>query len=464
MHLWRKPFQNPIRGLTLERLNRQLESFEAGYLADFARTADAMENRDDLLKNVITKRKKAITRHGWEILLANDSPEAREQSAALEYFYRHLTCSHAVRQDETGGFPLLIYQMMDATAKGYAVHEILWQPLVIGRTAAPAVHAGASPARNSRASSVPSVASLSSVIKESPAAPRHDPHRSLLTAHLKFVPLWYFEATTGRLRYLATPDAREGEPMQSGDWLVTTGDALMTACARAFLFKNQPLQAWLDYALNFGIPGLRATTDATRNTPDWDAMEDTLHAFTRDLSVVTNNSENIDVIDLKGRGDAPFDALIERMDRLMAALWRGADLSTLSRSQGYGASLQDQEARLLEEDDARGISDQLNATLDRWVINHLFGANQPLLARIKILVTPRDATAQDLQIDEFLIRHGARLSIEDALERYGRAAANPGQPALELPDAARPAYTPVEKHNVTAALQPALPNPTTRQP
>jgi phage gp29-like protein len=56
-----------IRGLTLEVLNRQLEAYTNGFLADFALTCDAMQERDDVLKNVIAKRKKAVARHGWEV-------------------------------------------------------------------------------------------------------------------------------------------------------------------------------------------------------------------------------------------------------------------------------------------------------------------------------------------------------------------------------------------------------------
>src|SRR5690348_1835719 len=94
--IWKRPSTNPILRLTPERLSRQIIAYENGYLSEFAITAEAMENRDDILKNVITKRKKAVTRHGWEILAENNSPEARQQRDALDYFYRNLTCSHAL--------------------------------------------------------------------------------------------------------------------------------------------------------------------------------------------------------------------------------------------------------------------------------------------------------------------------------------------------------------------------------
>jgi hypothetical protein len=159
-------------------------------------------------------------------------------------------------------------------------------------------------------------------------------------------------------------------------------------------------------------------------------MEDALGTFLKEFSVVMNTSESIDVLDLKGSGRPPFADLIERMDRVMAALWRGADLSTLSRDRGYGASLQEEEARLLEQDDARSLSEHLNATVDRWVIDFLFGEETEQLARVKILVTPQECTPHDLAVDRFLVEHGARLSISETLERYGRAQAKPAESYL----------------------------------
>lgn len=396
---------DPIRNLTLERLGQQIDAYTSGWVAEFAITAEAMENRDDMLKNVINKRKKAVTRHGWEILTENNSPEAREQRDALDFFYRNLTCSHALRKDETGGFQLLAYQMMDAIGKGYAVHEIVWKP---------------------RVSSNVEVRSANAELRSA----HFENRTSLLTAHFVFVPLWYFEATTGKLRLLTTPGALTGEDLAPGQWLITTGDALMVACSRAFLFKHYPLQAWLDFSDRFGLPGMRGITSAARGTPDFTLMEETLQTFMKELSVVTNTSESIDVVDLKGSGQPPFADLVERMDRVMASLWRGADLSTISRDRGYGATLQEQEARILEQDDARTLSEHLNATVDRWVIEYLFGPRAERLARLKILVTPQECTPHDLQIDQFLVAHGARLSLTEAMERYGRVQAKPGELAL----------------------------------
>src|SRR3954469_15930926 len=128
---------NPIRNLTVDSLTNQLDAFEAGYLREAAETWETIENRDDILRSVVPKRKKAIARHGWTVLPArelqpSEEAESKRHAAALEYFYRNLDCSNAIDTNESGGFSLLVRQMMDAVAKRYAVHEIIWRPKADG--------------------------------------------------------------------------------------------------------------------------------------------------------------------------------------------------------------------------------------------------------------------------------------------------------------------------------------------
>jgi hypothetical protein len=281
-----------------------------------------------------------------------------------------------------------------------------------------------------------------------PDNPQPLPPIPRLTAELRHVPLWFFENTTGALRYLPASDSLHPSlsganflntaasiPLAPGSWMVTVGEGLMHACSIAWMTKALPLQDWLDFSSRYGHPALIASTTAERNSQDWLELEKMLGVFLDQLSAVTNAAvgEQIKLLDLKGGGDLPYERLISRMDRLITALWRGADLSTLSREQGYGASLQSGESDILEQDDAELISETLQAHIDRYVIQYLFGPQAKPLAAVKILVTPKQSTIQDLQIDQFLIAHGARLAINDTLARYGRAEANPNEPALQSP-------------------------------
>src|SRR5436190_10809490 len=377
---------NPIRNLTVDSLAMQLDAFEAGYLREAAETWDTIEKRDDILRSVAPKRKKAIARHGWTVLPARElqpgeEAESKRHIVALEYFYRNIDCSNAIDSNERGGFSLLVRQMMDAVGKRYAAHEIVWRPKADGT----------------------------------------------LTASFRFVPLSFFENTTGQLRFLENEMAMEGVALREGEWMVTVGDGLMMASSIAWMFKNLSLNDWSLYSEHNGTPGLRATTSAVRDSDDWKAIESTVQDLYEGIPVVTNSTDDIKVVDFAVGGNIPFPGLVERMDRVMAAMWRGADLSTLSRDRGYGASLQEKESCVLEEDDGLMISETLNRYVDRWVIKYLFGDEAEPLARVKLLVSGRECTMDDAHVDEFLLKHGAPLSVASVMERYGRAMPRAGE-------------------------------------
>lgn len=383
---------NPIRNLTPETLARQLDNFKAGYLRDFALTADLIEERDDVLKSVAPKRKKSAARHGWEILALDDSPEAAAQKEALEYFYNNLSCTNAIDLNERGGLKLLVRQMMDAVGKRYAIHEIIWQP-------------------------------------------RQD-KGDHLTAEFRFVPLWFFENTTGKLRFLPTEGATEGVDLEERGWMVTVGEGIMVACSIAWMFKRLPLQDWLTYCEKFGLPGVLGKTDSAKGSSEWDSMVEAVENFAVDWAAVTSRDNTIELVEVKGQGNHPHPPLVERMDRALATLWRGADLSTISKGQGLGASLQGDETDILDEDDTEMISETLNIYVDKWVIQYLFGPGAKQLAYIAIGKPQRQNIELDLKVDEFLVRHGVPVSVSDTLERYGRPAPDQGEPLLSAPTAA----------------------------
>jgi phage gp29-like protein len=380
---------NPTKNITADALSSAHDEFDRGNLRNAAMMWEVIEDRDDLVKAVAGKRKKNIARNGFEVVTfpkkgTEGYGQALKQKEVLEFFYDQILVTHAIDNNERGGFKLLVRQMMDAIGKKYAVHEIVWRPSPDG-----------------------------------------------LTAELRFVPLWFFENTKGRLRFLTAPTATEGVELKDGAWLITTGDGIMKACAVAWMRKNLALSDWSDYSGNYGKPGIIASTTAARGAAQFTAMEEALSDFLETKSIVLNSAENVKVVDLAS-ANPPFDPLVERMDRLISALWRGSDLSTISKSQGYGASVQQGETQILEEDDAELITETLQKNIDRRVIEYTFGPKVPILAGVTVQQTPRRGTQQDMLVDQFLIGAGMPLAITDAAKRYGRAIADPGEPTLKL--------------------------------
>ena len=365
---------NPIRSLTPASLSRILDDFHAGKLKQAALIWEAIERRDDLLQGVISKRKKSISRLQWEILTIDSSEEAKRHKYLLEQFYNNVTCQNAYDENERGGIPLLIRQMMDAVGKRYAVHEIVFKPFM-----------------------------------------QND--EKFLTAEFRFVPLYFFENQHGRLHFVG--DANDKKiPLKSGEWLITTGDGLMESCSIAYLFKHLPLRDWLIYCERNGMPGVKGVTQARPGSQEWEIAREAVQNFGAEFHALMSAGTDIQAIDISGRGELPYPKLVERMDRAMAALWRGSDLTTLGQASGTGVTHQRMERDILEEDDAQMISDTLHEQIDRCVLKYLEGAERPK-AYFQLKTSPNKNLNNDLNIMKTLWEMGVPLSLNDIREHFG---------------------------------------------
>lgn len=367
---------NPIRSLNPESLTRILDDFQKGELRPAALLWDAIERRDDVLKSVTARRKKAIARLNWEIVTRENSETAEEQKEALQYFYENLRCCHACDRNERGGVALLIKQMMDSIGKKYAVHEIVFDE------------------------------------------PRHGERRT--TAQFYFVPLWFFENRSGKLRFLSSSEwQQKGVELQENGWLVTVGEGLMEACSIAYLFKHLPLRDWLIYSERNGMPGVKGITDAIPGSPQWEVAREAVEAFGAEFHTLMSKGSNIEAIDLSARGPLPYPPLIEYMDRAMAMLWTGADPLNLAHLMQSTTEQMPTDSRyVIEEDDAHLISETLNDQVDRPLLSYLFPNSTPsAFFRLKPSVN-RNIQGQ-LTIYEKLWKMGLEISPRDLRHRFG---------------------------------------------
>jgi hypothetical protein len=379
---------NPLPNLSPELLMNYHAQFIRGTLRPAAMLWEQIEQTDDMLITVSPKRKKAVSRHGFDIITVDDSAKAKKHKKTLEEFYNNLIACNAVELNERGGFPLLVRQMMDAEGKKFAVHEIVWKP------------------------------------------------GAVFSAEFRFTPLWFFENTTGKLRFLKTGFGTEGEDMPDGEWMVTTGTGIMRACAAAYMFKHLPMQDWLIYSENYARPIPKGTSTGVPGSAEWDAMEEAVANLAACEGVVVSQGSQIDAIDLGIKGELPYPKLIERMDRAMAAMWRGGDLSTMSQGSGdgTGASVQGEETDILENDDAKNITDVLNEQVDKWVIRYVHGDLVPL-AWVRVTENISQDVKLDLETDKGLLALGYEEPVEELQKRYNRPHLQKKQaaPAPEIP-------------------------------
>ena len=327
---------NPIRNLRPDTLARALESFEAGRLGGAVRIFEAILNRDDILCGLNLKRKKSISRLESEIVLLENSPRAVKHKKALADFYASLDACSFTDRNECGGLRMLISQMMDAVAMKYSVHKISFTE------------------KNGKVS-----------------------------GKFEQYPLWLFENTSGKLRMLDHEgQLTDGRALNKNEWMVTCSDGLMMASSIAYMFKQLPLKDWLIYCERNGMPGIKAKTDAFPGTEQWQAACDAVADFGAEFHAVLSQGTDIDAIDISTKGELPYPALIERIDRM---LWY--------------------ESTLIEEEDAANISETFNRQIDSKVISLMFGDETPL-AKFRLRLPDYEAHRYELEIIERLVKLG----------------------------------------------------------
>ena len=382
---------NPLRSLTPSNLARLLEQWENGYLREPAILFETIADRDDTLKSVKPKREKDVSQLERVVASLPNSGDAGDaHRQVLEDFWRNVQCINAYDRNERGGFRRLVKQMMSAVSYRYACHHIVWKPV-----------------------------------------------RGSLRATFEFVPLWLFENRTGILRYLREPFGLTGEMMDPSEWMVTHGDGLMVACSIGYLAKRSAFNDWLIFSEKFSVPGVLGRTVAKKGSPEAEAMRAAVESFGHDWSGVIYGDDGthqkpLEIIQAAGNPSGmPMPAVVERIDRKFAAIYRGADLSTMSagNSHGSGASLQGREKDILLADDAETVNETL-AQVSRQVIEWHFGRGTEPLAMVQVMA-PSDRDDQIyLEAVQAMASMGVRVAKGAVLERLGIQEAGEGEEAL----------------------------------
>ena len=348
-----------IRNLTPASMSRWLEQFRIGHYFNLVEAWDEIEERDDLIPGVVSKRKMTVSGCDWEIVQKEESAQAEAHAEALRELYENLTASDATELDLKGGMDLLIRQVMGAIGQKKAVHEIVWKP------------------------------------------------GSVFTAELLRVSLRHFENTTGRLRFSPNGTA-SGKDLAPGEWMVSATDLppLMKATGIAYLYKSMPLRDWLTYCESNGLLYILFKTQADPGSEEWQKCETAVSQLAGIFGAVVSEGTEMERMGAAS-GELPYEKLIERMDRRIAALWRGADLGTIS-ADNKGASVQQDESRLLLEHDCTFVSNQINCGLGLPYIQYRFGDGVAPLAELKVNM-PMD-------VDEEKEQNKFSKAMEDGIE------------------------------------------------
>ena len=335
---------SPLRGLSAADLTRYIESFEAGDFLRLADTMAAMERRDYTWKIAAAKARKDVSCRQWQCVPKDgykDDPDAAAQADALRAFYSSIKVTDYRCKNVYSGVRGLVSNIMYAYNDEYSLQEIVFTPTAAGK----------------------------------------------LSAHIMRCPLGWFQLMDGYMHLRPQIASTESEELEDGGWIISKSDGVGIACAVAYQFKRMSLGDLAIYSGRCGQPGIQGKTNATYGSTEWNNMAEAVRNFKNEWSAVTGLNDIFEAIDLSLSGTLPQPIIIELMDRAIASLQRGADLSTMSAGvgSGEGASLQGEESLLITTDNCAMVSETLQTQLDPFVIAWHFGPDTEIKAGFELI-------------------------------------------------------------------------------
>jgi hypothetical protein len=392
---------NPLRMVNPENLSMALDQFDIGITRYAALLWEAMQRRDDTLSFVVPQLENAIAGKPWGVFKKKnaDPIESARHAAALEHFYGTVTAVNAFDRNERGDLHLLLKQMSSAFAMRYAVHHFVWkaQP---GKMIE--VEGGAD------GQSIPPVPALS--------------------AELEFVPLWYFENTTGTLRFLPFGGFGViGQEMDfEGEWMCTTGPGMMFAASICYIFKRLTFQDWTIFNERYSQQKVLGQTPHSKDSTQGQSMAQMVSEFNGDQGIVLYDSQPSDKSPISLLGPEGtvsvelFEKFLDRQDRKMTVMFRGSDLRNMSREKEVtGVSAQTDETESMELAHCANIASAARAFIDRQVIRYCFGEGVEPLAYFGLPDMDKEDAKQLRESAGFLADRGVLVEADTVAERLG---------------------------------------------
>lgn len=378
---------NPLRNLTPQKITAAMDAFNYGYLSEAARIYDAIRRRDAVVQACVQKRKRATSRLAWTIVeMGGDEAVSKEHAAFLEDFYNNIKVTSAADANKRGSMSMLIDNILSALENKYAVSEIIW---------------------------------------DTSRAPN-------LSAEVRHVPLWFFENTQGYLRFKRNSTDTEGIELEPNGWMVSVSDSpLMEATAVCYIIKRFAQGDWAVCSQRFGMPTPVYNANADRGTPEFESAVESIAGLVNGYGMVCARGEVFD-LKLPNGTSEPFKTLSEAMDRYIALIWRGSDLSTLSANNAAGASLQAEESEILEDADCALVEETLAHYLTLPALEWKFGKGVKPAAYLQLTRKNRKDKLNQIAVYKGAAELGCNVAKRDVYEALELREPEAGEDIVEL--------------------------------
>jgi phage gp29-like protein len=139
-------------------------------------------------------------------------------------------------------------------------------------------------------------------------------------------------------------------------------------------FKRKGIGFWLIFADKFGSPTSVGKYPAGASLADQQKLLDALDAIAQDAGVIVPEGMRIELLEAKRSGSIDtYEKLARYMDEQITLAVLGETMTTIAQAAGLGSGLADVHndvRKELAQADADLLSDTLNATLVKWIVDY----------------------------------------------------------------------------------------------
>jgi phage gp29-like protein len=393
--------QNPLRGLTQQRLTAMIEEAERGAQADWQWLLSWIEKEYAVLIALEERFKGALSELNWDVRIADHCPpedqaRAEEQQRKLKGFYHNChRLESSLEELAMGRFRGCAFLEKTLTAKGRPCLE--------------------------------------------PVEP------------------WYFcRDALGPWLYnsRASSGSTQGEPLDLARWLIReVKQPIGRLAARLFLIRSISLADWQSYLESYGIPSLIAILPPdvpADQVPQFQGLLEKLVANSRGTAP---HGTTFETITPGGTGTTPHQELLDWCDKQLVLAGTGGLLTMLAESgSGTLAGGAHMDAfKTLAAREARLVSQELWSQVDEPLLDAWF-PGEPHYAYFEL--STNEETDPDKVVSHYTALKAAGLTIrQEQIEEKTGYAFTEGPPEEPAPP---PAALPVEN----AAPEPAPLEPT----
>ena len=328
VHLQKATIGHPTRGITPAKLNQILEDAEKGNLVAQHELFEDMEERDAHMFSELSKRKRAVTKLGWDIVPPHNATPAEKQLA--EY-------AKELLHDMTD-FEDMMFDALNGIGHGFSAIEYTWQRIGSDWTIGKFEHR----------------------------------------------PQSWFKMDEARTGLLLRGDGGDGVPLQAFSWMMHTHRAKSGYLARSGLyrvlvgpylykfFSAGDLAELLDiYGIPLRIGKYPANATQAEKLTLWQAVAGIGH----NAAGIMPQSMSIEFAQAVAGSEKPFEYMIGWCERSQSKAILGSTLTSDAGATGLGSGLADihNEVRLdIRDSDCK----QLAGTITRDLIYPLLAINK----------------------------------------------------------------------------------------